>query len=135
MRCEFPDGSEYYGDVSGDGQAHGHGEFTDADGSRYVGEFCDGAFEGAGTQFYLDGHAEASRYLAGEPVGTGVGWTADRAQAYRIVEAQDGVVDRIEMSLEAARALADGLGVPVPLAPGGAQVAPGRFNGGILLTP
>jgi hypothetical protein len=78
-RYPFPDGSVYYGEVS-DGQIHGHGEFTDAEGNRYVGEFANGSYQGVGTQFYLDGRAEACRYLAGQAVDIGVGWSPGRAE-------------------------------------------------------
>jgi len=112
-RYPFADGSEYFGEV-GDGQIAGHGEYTDAAGNLYVGEFADGSFEGVGTLYYVDGRAEASRFLAGEAVGIGVGWTEDRAEAYRMINAAGGGAARTEVSLEDAYELAEGLGVPVP---------------------
>lgn len=115
-RCPFPDGSEYYGEMVDD-QIHGCGELTDAEGNLFVGEFVKGSFEGVGTQFYADGRAEACRYLAGEAVGVGVGWSSDRAQAYRIVHAAGGGgVARTDLSLEDAASAAEDLGVPVPRA-------------------
>ena len=112
-RYQFPDGSQYYGEVR-DGQIHGHGEYVDAEGNRYIGEFANGSFEGVGTQFYLDGRVEACRYLAGEATGVGIGWTSNRAEAYRVVAAFDGEVSRMQISLEDASEMADSLGVPVP---------------------
>ena len=108
------DSSTYYGEVAS-GRIHGQGEYKDAGGNRYVGEFVDNQFDGVGIYFKSDGSAEVGRYVAGKSVGISVGWNADRTEAYRLVTlGTDGGVQRQEVSLEAAKELAEGLGAPVP---------------------
>ena len=116
-RYPFADSSEYFGEVCG-GEIEGHGEFPDAAGDRYVGEFAAGVYEGVGCYFYDDGRVEASRFVGGSEVGTGVGWSADRREAYRLEAgnvAQGQAGRRQAISKAEADKLAEELGVPVPL--------------------
>lgn len=62
----------------------GEGELTLANGSRYVGGFADGKYEGPGTLFGVDGCAEVWRFEGGKGVGEGILWTANRTEAWRM---------------------------------------------------
>ena len=57
-----------------------------------------------------NGEAEISRFETGQPVGQGVRWSADRAQAW---ELKDGTPGR-SISLEEAAHIAARIGLPVP---------------------
>ena len=55
---KYPDGSEYSGDWSEQGQRHGSGEMKFPDGTRYKGRFENGLCAGHGVMYFADG----SRY-------------------------------------------------------------------------
>ena len=56
---QYPDGSEYKGEWSGEGQREGYGVMKFADGSQYFGMFKAGLCHGLGVMIFSDG----SRYL------------------------------------------------------------------------
>lgn len=115
QRWNFPDGSTYFGDgCNGFMDMTGEGELTDATGNRYVGSFEAGAYEGPGTIFGADGRAEVWRFHAGTGVGEGALWSAGREKAWQLYADADGAVTRRQVDLQAAAAIADGLGLPVP---------------------
>ena len=137
-RVALSDGATYYGEVDADGSPSGGGEYTSSNtgsaGSRYVGSFVNGQFEGHGTFHFSDGRAQIGAYRAGAAVGVHVGWSADRMSAWR-VDASRGSsslssvvmlpppvggpscasgLERHEISLEEASSLAKDLGLPMP---------------------
>ena len=66
--------------------------------------------EGTGKKEFADGRVMIGCTEANQPVGQGVGWSADRAQAW---ELQDGKPGR-SISLEEAAQIAARIGLPVP---------------------
>ena len=80
-------------------------------GGRYVGEMKEGKRHGVGTTYYSNGYAEVGRYEMDHPVGEGAWWSADRQTAWRLKDGKKvGGND-----LKEAEAVADSLGLPVPL--------------------
>ena len=80
------------------------------DGEEYEGEWKADSKEGRGTYTMNDGSARIDRYRAGKQVGDGVGWLADRQTAWRLLDGEP----QGEISLDAARGLAEEIGLPVP---------------------
>lgn len=99
------------------GRIEGHGDFTDAEGNRYVGHFTAGVYNGVGTYYLANGRAEVSRYLEGREVGVGAAWSVDRKQAWRLAGVP-GLSIPQPISLAEAEGIALGLGVPIPPTPG-----------------
>jgi len=66
----FKEGSAKYVGEFQNGQAHGFGICTYANGERYRGEWADGAFMGKGTLYLLDGTEVTGYWRAGEFAGT-----------------------------------------------------------------
>ena len=56
---QYPDGSEYKGEWSGEGQREGYGVMKFTDGSQYYGMFKAGLCHGLGVMIFGDG----SRYI------------------------------------------------------------------------
>ncbi len=54
-KYRYPDGSEYFGDWSDDGQRHGQGQMSFPDGARYIGQFANGLSSGTGIMTFGDG--------------------------------------------------------------------------------
>ncbi len=54
-KYRYPDGSEYFGEWSDDGQRHGQGQMSFPDGARYVGQFENGLSSGTGIMTFGDG--------------------------------------------------------------------------------
>ena len=69
-------GSKYIGDFV-DGIYEGRGAYTYADGEGYVGEFENGKFEGAGIYTYANGDKYVGDFKAGKKSGRGVYTRAD----------------------------------------------------------
>ena len=59
----------YVGERNAEGQRHGHGTYTYADGSVYVGEFKDDFFHGHGTYTYSDGRVETGTFKDNKFIG------------------------------------------------------------------
>ncbi len=51
---QYPDGSEYYGEWSEQGQRHGQGQMKFPDGASYIGTFDNGLCEGLGVMIFGD---------------------------------------------------------------------------------
>ncbi len=66
----FKEGSAKYVGEFQNGQAHGFGICTYANGERYRGEWAEGAFMGKGTLYLLDGTEVEGYWRAGEFAGT-----------------------------------------------------------------
>ena len=81
-----------------------------ADGGSYEGEWMEDLQHGKGKNELADGGVMIGCTEANQPVGQGVGWSADRAQAW---ELQDGEQGR-SISLEEAAQIAARIGLPVP---------------------
>ena len=81
--------------------------------SSYDGEWADGEKHGIGTYTYADGRVEVDRWEAEARVGQGVQWSADRAKAW---EMQDGkkVNAKVNIPLDEAAEIAEQIGLPVP---------------------
>ena len=103
-----------------DGRISGAGEYRDARGNRYVGEFESDEWDGVGMLHHHDtGAAEAWRYQRGAEVGIGVGWSADRREAWRLVASErggggGGAPAREPVDLDFADAIAQELGLSTP---------------------
>ena len=54
-KYDYPDGGEYNGEWSTDGQRHGMGSMKFTDGSRYLGRFDNGMCSGLGVMLFTDG--------------------------------------------------------------------------------
>ena len=107
----YASGSVYEGQWE-QGMQNGRGVFRFASGSEYDGEWVRGKRHGRATYRYADGRAEVARYRDGaNDRGEGAMWSADRRVAWRIV--RDGEYVE-EISLTAAKSIADGIGEPVP---------------------
>lgn len=52
---KYPDGSEYNGEWSEQGQRQGWGQMSFPDGARYVGRFDNGLCSGCGVMIFRDG--------------------------------------------------------------------------------
>ncbi|CAF1294686.1 unnamed protein product, partial [Didymodactylos carnosus] len=68
----YPDGSEYTGEWNNDGQRHGLGKLSFADGSKYSGKFENGLFTGLGLIIYTDGSKYEGEFSQGRYNGLGV---------------------------------------------------------------
>ncbi len=73
---EFESGSRYVGDFV-DGLYEGQGEYTYSDGEGYVGAFLDGKFHGQGTYTYANGDKYVGEFKRGKKSGRGVYTRAD----------------------------------------------------------
>ena len=80
-----------------------------ASGASYGGEFQRSQYHGKGKYTFADGDVMITGFEADRPVGQGVVWSADWAQAW---ELQDGKQGR-SISLEEAQ-IAARIGLPVP---------------------
>ncbi len=69
-KYRYPDGAEYFGEWSDDGQRHGQGQMTFADGARYIGQFENGLSVGSGIMIFADG----SRYSGFGRIKVNSGW-------------------------------------------------------------
>ena len=81
-----------------------------ASGASYGGEFQRSQYHGKGKYTFADGDVMITGFEADRPVGQGVVWSADWAQAW---ELQDGKQGR-SISLEEAAQIAARVGLPVP---------------------
>jgi hypothetical protein len=68
---ELDSGSRYVGDFV-DGLYEGQGEYTYSDGEAYVGAFLDGRFHGQGTYNYVNGDRYVGEFKDGKKSGRGV---------------------------------------------------------------
>ena len=73
---EVIDDSTYVGDQK-NGEAHGQGTYTQADGTKYVGLFQDGLRHGHGTYTWPDGSEYIGEWLDNEENGPGIYTQAD----------------------------------------------------------
>ncbi|KAK2170840.1 hypothetical protein NP493_1132g00000 [Ridgeia piscesae] len=69
---KYPDGSEYSGDWSEQGQRHGSGEMKFPDGTRYKGRFENGLCAGHGVMYFADGSSYEGELSNGKFHGFGV---------------------------------------------------------------
>ena len=107
----YASGSAYEGEWW-QGMQEGRGVFRFVSGSEYDGEWVRGKRHGKATYRYADGRAEVARYREGaNDRGEGAMWSADRRVAWRIV--RDGEYVE-EISLDAAKGIADSIGELVP---------------------
>ena len=104
------DGSIYEGEYQRD-QKHGKGRYAYANGNIYEGEFQRGQQHGKAKYTFADGTVDLFCFKAKRPVGQGVRWSADRAQAW---ELQDGEFVVQEISLEEAAQIAARVGLTMP---------------------
>ena len=59
------------------------------DGDEYEGSWAADEMEGPGThRFAESGEAHVSRRRAGQPAGAGAAWSADRLQAWRLLDGE-----------------------------------------------
>ena len=107
--CKLPGGELYTGQWSAGGR-WGDGTCVYTDGSRYIGQWRGGQRHGKGKYTFASGNVQIDCYEADRPVGQGVKWSADRAQAW---ELQDGKPGR-SISQEEAAQIAARIGLPVP---------------------
>ena len=105
----YADGSSYEGEWA-EGKMHGKGKETYADGDSYEGEWAEGNMHGKGTYTHANGEVEVVRCEAGDPVGQGVKWSADRTEAW---ELQAGEEVR-GIPLDEAAKIAERIGLPPP---------------------
>jgi len=70
------------------GKKEGHGTYRWADGDVYTGMWSAGSRMGAGTFSYSDGRIELGRYRGDSDVGDVVMWSADRRQAWRMLNGE-----------------------------------------------
>jgi len=107
----YADGDVYHGEWKRD-EKDGIGTYRYADGDVYEGEYKGGVKEGLGTYHYVKegGEAEVTRCRAGDPVGEGAWWSANRHRAWRLLDGE--LVE--EISLARAAAIATRIGLPVP---------------------
>jgi hypothetical protein len=96
-----PTAVHYEGERNKLGQPDGFGIAAFADGNEFEGEWEMGEMEGRITQRLADGVAAVGRFSAGQPVGEGVRWFADRQTAWRTLDGEvmeevllDGAADR-----------------------------------------
>ena len=85
--------------------------------SSFTGEWKNNVRHGKGTIRFGDGAAQVLVFENNKAVGEGAQWSPDRQTAWRIKEGKiihlkDGSFDKI--TLEAAAAIAEAIGVPVP---------------------
>ena len=73
---ELDSGSRYVGDFV-NGLYEGQGEYSYSDGEGYVGEFLDGKFHGQGTYKYVNGDKYVGEFKLGKKSGRGVYTRAD----------------------------------------------------------
>jgi hypothetical protein len=73
---ELDGGSRYVGDFV-DGLYEGEGAYTYSDGEGYVGTFLNGKFDGQGTYSYVNGDKYVGEFKLGEKSGRGVYTRAD----------------------------------------------------------
>jgi hypothetical protein len=73
---ELDSGSRYVGDFV-NGLYEGQGEYTYSDGEGYVGTFLDGKFHGQGTYKYVNGDKYVGEFKLGKKSGRGVYTRAD----------------------------------------------------------
>jgi hypothetical protein len=106
----FSDGTVYEGQFVAN-RHHGRGTITYSSGSSYEGQWRAGQKHGTGTYRWADGRVEVGFYHNDSSVGEGAMWSSDQRTAWRIVD--DGKYVE-EISLAAARAIAEKIGEPVP---------------------
>ena len=109
--AKWPDGSKYEGNWY-ENKQHGRGTYTFADGCTYKGMFKAGIKEGRGTYTAVDGRLQMGTYRDMSMVGTSVQLSADRTQAWKLLD-MDGK-NQAEISLEEAREIAGRIGLPYP---------------------
>ena len=85
---------------------------TFANGNSYEGEWAEGKRHGKGTDTYADGKVDVGCYEAGEKVGQGVRWSADRTKAWKLQDGGTSPWSRI--SLGKAAKIAARIGLPPP---------------------
>jgi hypothetical protein len=141
----YSNNSRYEGEFS-NGKHHGSGFLLHSDSSRYKGEFRTGFKEGFGTMwhnggdsyvgdfraghrqglgwyFYTNDAVSLQGYEAGNPVGPGVWWNADRSKCGRLLDGK--LVQQINPDVAAT--LASRMGYPGG-PPGGVDAAERRIR-------
>jgi len=103
-------GANYIGDWDED-KKDGRGTCLFRDGDQYTGEWKEGLQHGIGLYSYATGSAEVGNYIAHKDTGDGVGWSADRQEAYAL---KDGKKSG-DVTLQEAKLMAARMGQPVPL--------------------
>jgi len=72
MQYRYPDGSDFVGPRSEQGQRHGLGQMSFPDGSSYTGRFVSGLSEGLGVMIMADGSRYEGEFADGKFNGVGV---------------------------------------------------------------
>jgi hypothetical protein len=93
-----------------DDRMEGRGRMYYASGGRYDGEYVADVREGRGCFRWVDGEAQLCVYRSGKPTGDGALWSADRRQAWQLIDGEPHAA----ISLERARELAALVGMPEP---------------------
>ena len=109
-RYAYATGEVYEGEFEAD-LRHGSGTTVNADGTVVLGQFKQGQLDGPVTVRYADGSAYVGRCDAGANVGPGVKWSADRQQAWEML---DGFTEVRSISPEETAQIAARIGVAVP---------------------
>ena len=79
-------GDRYEGDLDGSGVMHGEGRLTYGNGECYQGQFRRGKRTGKGAYHHSSGVVTVSEWLNDRVVGVSLRWSADRRNAWALVE-------------------------------------------------
>jgi len=107
-KLRFADGAAYEGTLQA-GLPQGRGTYAFANGNTFDGAWENGEKSGTGTFRYADGRAQVGTWLADKPTD-GAAWSEDRRTAWVVRDGQPTA----EVSLSAAAAIAESLGLEVP---------------------
>ncbi|KAL7523160.1 hypothetical protein ACHAXR_000047, partial [Thalassiosira sp. AJA248-18] len=122
----------YYEGGFVDDKFHGDsGVYHWSDGDEYEGSWEDGERNGKGSFKKADGTVEYSMYEKGSSVGEGVGWSADRHTAHKLVGADKKGEISLPMAEKLARSMFD-LPVPEPSAPSPSGASTSKNGPGLL---
>ena len=104
----FADGAAYEGALQA-GLPQGRGRYAFPNGNTFDGAWENGQKSGTGTFRYADGRAQVGTWLADKPTD-GAAWSEDRRTAWVVRDGQPTA----EVSLSAAAAIAESLGLEIP---------------------